>query len=80
MEFTKKTHQKTFKNVVEELNSLNEELLKPCVMIWGRMTPEEADDTFNNIQPHHGDYNHYNDWGNKTYNILFNIDQNKEEE
>jgi len=57
-----------FKTVVQEINYINHELLHPEAWAWGKMTPNQADDSFNNVDNH--GINHYYDWGNKSMNIL----------
>jgi len=64
------TNYKTqFNLVVNAINHYNALVLQPCPMVWGKMTEEEIEDGFNNINnPLH------DDWGTKSFNILHFIE------
>ena len=57
-------------DLVNEINNLNDSVLNVDKSIWGAMTTEEVDNTYNNENS-----KWYDDWGNKSFNILFNIEQ-----
>ena len=57
-------------DLVNEINNLNDSVLNVDKSIWGAMTTEEVDNTYNNKNS-----KWYDDWGNKSFNILFNIKQ-----
>ena len=70
-ELEKKDHQKTFVDCINAINKLNYDLLNIDPKdIWGKMTPEQADDSFNNVE--NGE-NWYEEWGTKSFNMLVNI-------
>ena len=50
-----------------QIRLLNWELLNPCQMAWGKMTEEEAEDSF----MEGGKF--YDDWGDKSMNMLMMI-------
>ena len=51
---------------MNSINRINEVLLKPDEMVWGKMSREEADDYFNWV---HEDQ----EWGTKSSEILLLI-------
>lgn len=59
--------------MLQEIEDINYDLLHPCEMAWGKITPEEADDAFNDVNNELWD-----DWGNKSSNILYYIQASKE--
>ena len=61
--------------MLKEIQTINDYLLHPDSMCWGKMTPEEADNVFNDVNDEL-----YEEWGNKSFNILYYIDHLKSDE
>lgn len=57
-------HYTGFSRCMNQLREVNNELLNPDEMAWGRMTEEEAEASF----MEGGEY--YDEWGDKSMNIL----------
>ena len=71
--FKEEKEKQKFKNVVEEINYINKELLSVDGMGWGNLTPEDADDVYNDVYDlHDGIPSITSDdwWGNKSKNFL----------
>ena len=49
----------------DELNMINDELLHPCSSGWGKLTREESENGFLDI-----DHELHEEWGTKSFNIL----------
>tara|TARA_R110000796_G_scaffold236536_1_gene356005 strand:+ start:1339 stop:1536 length:198 start_codon:yes stop_codon:yes gene_type:complete len=59
-------YKKNYNFVMDSINRINEVLLEPDEMVWGKMSREEADDYFNWV---HEDQ----EWGTKSSEILLLI-------
>ena len=53
------------KRLCEELEMINDELLEPDEMAWGKLTREECENGFLDI-----DHELHEEWGTKSFNIL----------
>ncbi len=62
-------HKKPYSRVMGVINEINDVLLEPDEMAWGKMTRDEADDYFNWV---HEDQ----EWGTKSEEILASIRTN----
>ena len=63
-------HNKTIENkkmVIDEINLMNKQAIQQGMEWNDNMTPEEADDIFNN---YNDTYNFHCEWGNKSLNLL----------
>ena len=63
-------HKKKLNKSLDIITDINYDLLHPCSMAWGVLSVDEAENAFNNINE-----SLWEEWGNKSYNILFNIEQ-----
>ena len=72
MTFSFKTHHRHhFKKVMDEIDAINYDLTHPDSMAWGMMTIDECEASF---LP---DGFYYDDWGDKSMNILHYISESK---
>lgn len=55
------------KEMLEEIKHINYDLLHPDCMAWGTMTVDDAEDGFL------GKNEFYDEWGTKSFNILWCI-------